>query len=103
MWGFGALLWFYSHKQLSQTDFGSLIATLLAFIPMALLLWMHMPLAKPGIASVWPLVALLFLVEWRRQYERMQQVNHSENSYLQRQWTYKIGLALGVIGLALLI
>ena len=66
MWGFGSLLWFYSHKQLSQT------------------------------------AALLFLVEWRRQHERMQQVNHSENSYLQRQWTYKIGLALGVIGLALL-
>ena len=102
MWGFGSLLWFYSHKQLSQTDFGALIATLLAFIPMALLLWMYMPLVKPGIASVWPLAALLFLVEWRRQHERMQQVNHSENSYLQRQWTYKIGLALGVIGLALL-
>lgn len=100
MWVFGALLWFYSHKQLSQTDFGSLISTILAFIPMGLLLWMYHPIAKQGLGNVWPLAALLFLIEWRRQHERMQQP--SDNSYLQRQWTYKIGLALGVIGLALL-
>lgn len=103
MFAYAGLIWLYSHKQWSQTPWGALVATVLAFYPLLLMVPLDWHSAWEPFQASLPYGVLLFLIEWRRQHERLHVVMPPSRAYHQRQWTYKAILTIGVLALPFIV
>ena len=97
MFAYAGLIWLYSHKQWSQQPWGALSATVLAFYPLLLLVLLYWPSAWGPFKTSLPYGIVLFMIEWRRQHERIHVSMPPSKAYHRRQWAYKAILTIGVL------